>query len=112
MTLQDFVRDSLIQITTGVAEARGQNNRVSPYVSSNDKPSGAFYTTEGSVAFLVEFDVAVTVSEKKDGSGKAGISVASIFTAEGGGGLSVEQSRASRIQFRVPVVFGTLADKG
>jgi hypothetical protein len=112
MTLQDFVRDSLLQITAGVGEARKQNERISPFVCADNKSGGTFHTLDRSVAFMVEFDVAVTVAEKKDGSGKAGISVAHIFSAEGGGGLTAEQSRVSRIQFRVPVVYATMTDAG
>jgi hypothetical protein len=114
MTLKEFVRDSLIEITSGVAEASAQNDHIAPWVSRGGaaKSSETFDTLKGGggAAFLVEFDVAVTVSEKADAGGKASISVAQIFSAEGGGGASAEQSKVSRVQFRVPVIFTTLAD--
>ncbi len=51
----------------------------------------------------VEFDVAVTVTEKSGGGGKAGIKV---FSIELSGDISkgAEQSTASRVRFTIPFI--------
>jgi hypothetical protein len=109
MTLKEFVRDSLIEIADGVAEARAKNPKISPGVFTipGDKSNaGVTITTDKhGPAFLIDFDVAVTVSEKTDGGGKAAISVANILAIDGGRSSGLEQSKVSRIQFKVPMVF-------
>ena len=51
----------------------------------------------------VEFDVALTVSNTADASGKAGIKVFSVELG-GGGSIAHEQSTVSRVKFTVPIV--------
>jgi hypothetical protein len=103
MTLQDFVRDSLVQIVAGVAEAKAKDRRISPSISPTRTSAETFFTGAGDIVSFATFDVAVTVTEKKEGGGSAGISVASILKAEGGGSFASEYSSISRIQFRVPI---------
>ena len=111
MTLQDFVRDSLIQVTSGVDEARVKNRKIAPWVQAeSDKKCSGFTIHDGTPAFLVEFDVAVSVSTKKDGSGGASISIAHVFTAGGGAEASKEHSEVSRIRFSVPINFTNMAE--
>lgn len=111
MTLQEFVRDSLIQVTSGVDEARTQNRKIAPWVQvASDKKCGGFTIYDGTPAFLVEFDVAVSVSAKKDGGGGASISIAHVFTAGGGAESSKEHSEISRIRFSVPIHFTNMSE--
>lgn len=89
MDVKDFVSETLSQIVDGVIDAQhrliGKNAVVAPHYEHRQK---------------VSFDVAVTVVEGKETTGKAGISVWSI-----GGGLTgkseASSSTASRIQFEI-----------
>jgi hypothetical protein len=108
MTLKEFVRDSLIEITNGIAEARANKVQIPKDVFQipGDKSGPSGIVTNGvNSAFLIGFDVAVTVSDKTDAGGKAVISVAHIFSIEGGGNSGIEHSKVSRIQFKVPMIF-------
>jgi len=111
MTLQDFVRDSLLQISQGVAAARNQNIKIAPYATAAEsKKDATFVTLDGSIAFLVEFDVAVTISEKTGGGISGGISVAGVFKAQGQHDGGSEHSSISRLRFSVPIVFTGLSE--
>lgn len=110
MTVQEFVRDSLVQIASGVDEARDKNIKIAPYVQrANDKSCG-FLTVEAVPVFLIEFDLAVSISTKHDGGGGASISVAHIFTAGGGAEASKERSEVSRLRFSVPICFRNMKE--
>ncbi len=52
---------------------------------------------------LVQFDIAVTVSDKSAANADAGIKVVGIKLG-GDGSLSAEKSNVSRIQFVIPIV--------
>jgi hypothetical protein len=52
----------------------------------------------------VEFDIAVTVSKKGEGGGKAGIKIFSAMEVSGEGKKSHEESSVSRIKFTIPIV--------
>jgi hypothetical protein len=105
MRLQDFIRDSLLQISGGVQEARSKEEKIAPHIAANPPKDSAGLSADSSVIFLVDFDVAVTVSEKSADGLSGGISVASVFKVEGKGGTSSEQSSISRVRFSVPVIF-------
>lgn len=108
MTLKEFVRDSLIEINNGISEARANKVQIPKDVFQipGDKSGPSGIVTNGVYsAFLIGFDVAVTVSDKTDAGGKAAISVAHILSIEGGGSSGLEQSKVSRIQFKVPMLF-------
>ena len=108
MTLKEFVRDSLIEINNGISEARANKVQIPKDVFQipGDKSGPSGIVTNGvNSAFLIGFDVAVTVSDKSDAGGKAAISVAHILSIEGGGSSGLEQSKVSRIQFKVPMFF-------
>lgn len=105
MTLQEFVRDSLLQIKNGVDEAKQKNKDIGMEVEALGKQEASCMTADRRVGFLVDFDVAVTVSEKAGNEVGAGILVASLFNAGGKKTADSEQSSVSRIRFCVPVVF-------
>lgn len=117
MELKEFVKSSLTEVLQGVEEAKEElgtnasgSSKVSPTqtVIEQDKTYSAF--AEGkrddheiSPVFLINFDVAVTISATKSGKGGGGISVLGAKIG-GEGAISGEESRASRIRFSVPVV--------
>ena len=92
MTLQEFVKETLLNVVNGVADAKHSNPNVASPENSLPRES-----------FLIEFDVAVTVTEKSGLEGKGGISVLKVFNAGGTHSTASEQSSASRVKFSVPV---------
>jgi hypothetical protein len=52
----------------------------------------------------VEFDVAVTESDKTSAGGKAGIKVLSAVEIGGEGSKAWERSTVSRIKFSIPII--------
>jgi hypothetical protein len=111
MTLREFVADTLSQITAGVADARGENRQIAPPVFQHTG-SSAYSVMRGGVsnpgAFLVEFDVAVTISKKTDVDAGGGVSV-HIFEAGAKRKASAEHSTVSRMKFQVPVTYDDVA---
>jgi len=116
MELKDFVEQSLVQISHGIESAskalEHTNAHINPknvYVNSDNRQNYGRLVEKkeyNPVVELVEFDVAVHVSEGTETNAKIGISVGSIGL--GAGGKSQEANRSeSRIKFKVPVVFPT-----
>src|ERR1035438_5997101 len=101
MTLREFVADTLSQIVAGVADARGNSQQVAPPVAERTAGKG-YVVYRGGVsnpgAFLVAFDVAVTISKKTDVDAKGGIAV-HVFEAGAKRTSSAEHSTVSRIRF-------------
>jgi len=97
MNLKEFVRSSITQIIEGVSEAISESGSSGTAVVNPNRSHGAYTDPE-----CIEFDVAVTVADKTDVDGKAGISVIGIKV--GGGVESAFENKAvSRLSFRVPV---------
>jgi len=109
MEIQEFVRESLCQIIEGVHSANKSKSGIggAVFVTGGGKvPSNAIVTgTVGKVAFLVEFDIAVSVTDKAEASGKAGISVVHVFSAGGGKSTGTEKTSDTRIKFSVPITY-------
>ena len=105
MKLQEFIAESLQQIQAGVSAARKHSEGVSPKIGFDQDSPKAFRTDDGEAVFMVEFDVAVTVTEKAEGGTKGGISVAKILSADAHKATTSEQSSISRLKFSVPVMF-------
>ncbi len=105
MTLQEFITESLKQIQAGVTAARKASDGVWPKIGFDQDSPKAFRTDDGEAVFMVEFDVAVTVTERTEGGSKGGISIAKIFSADAHKATASEQSSISRLKFNVPVVF-------
>jgi hypothetical protein len=106
MTLEEFVSDTLIQIVSGVENARRKSLRVAPRVvhhTGHDTPV-IQADAKNPRAFLVDFDVAVTVSKTSDTEAKGGVSI-HVFEAGGHRSSSADQSTVSRIKFEVPVTY-------
>ena len=114
MELQQFITQSLVEISRGVIGAQDQLREsgamVNPAMSVVFPNSGGnSYESFGwaerdqaSPVFLVEFDVAVTAAEGTQTKGGIGV-VAGVF-ALGSQGQSHDQNTAvSRLQFKVPL---------
>jgi hypothetical protein len=101
MELQDFIRDTLLELLRGVDEAQK--------ILKNESPKGfinpVWKTTDKLYEHMqeVSFDIAVTVSDKKTGSAGGGIRVIAADLS-GKGSLAIENSTVSRIAFKVPIV--------
>ena len=109
MDLKDFVRDTLVQINAGVAEAQTQvsesvrgNSEVNPRFSKwKDGETLGFVDNETPI-FAVSFDVAVAVTEGSQASAGGGIKVVGINIGADGQ-VSGENASTSRVRFRVPI---------
>ena len=115
--LKDFVCEALVQIVTGVQEAREATKDTNAEIS----PTGLHFTPgEGSrvvykpgrgIVQTVEFDVAVTTTNAKSGSGsaeagaEAGIGVVTASVNLGMRGVvGKERAAANRVKFTVPIL--------
>ena len=111
MELREFIRDVLVQIAHGVKDADAEviaaGGVASPATRSgpvSEDRETHFATLEsGAPVFLVDFDVAVTVSETTDQGGKAGLRIASVFSGEFGGKSGESTATVSRVRFKVPI---------
>jgi hypothetical protein len=108
--LSEFVSQALSQIASGVSEAQSSvgklNGEVNPRVhttSESGSKLGLVHVDGGSMATIVQFDVALTVTQ---GTGtKGGIGVfAGVLTLGSAGESSAENSTVSRVKFAVPIV--------
>ena len=97
MKLQEFVKETLIQVIEGVRNAQGmlseKDGAINPRALSLSGP-----IHNGRELQHVDFDVAVTVIEESGVSGRI-----SVFGIGAKGGASEENSTVSRIKFKVPV---------
>ena len=104
MDLREFVKETLIQITMGVQDAITVHSDMDGALGVINPvwgPDASAISAEH--AQKVEFDVAVTVTDKMGGSGKASIKVLS-FELGAEGNKSIEHSTVSRVKFSVPIV--------
>lgn len=91
MDVKEFISEALTQIVDGVVDAQQQT-----------KEKNAVIVPCYKNLKTVTFDIAVTVIEGKETSGKAGISVWSIGAGVGGKTES-SSSTVSRIKFEIPL---------
>jgi hypothetical protein len=109
MDLEDFVATALTQIAKGIQRAQTDAADTGAWIN----PIGSHpYPALGpaievadkifSVIHNVEFDVALTATDKTEGGLKGGLK---IFAAElgAGGKIASEDSTVSRLQFKAPV---------
>lgn len=104
MELREFITQTLVQIQLGVQDAIAQQTASGASGAINPVfPSSWGTAVREEHVQKVEFDVAVTATDKSNGGGKAGIKV---FSIELGGEKSgsAEHSIASRVKFAIPVV--------
>lgn len=102
MELKDFISQTLVEIQGGVQDAI--NTTIA------NKTMGAINPVWGTSDDIhrrdlqtVDFDIAVTVSDKTTGEANAGIKVA-VFKIGGEASGSTKTSNVSRIQFSIPII--------
>jgi hypothetical protein len=105
LDLKDFVADALFQILEGVKEAASRQEVIGS-VSPGFKATGQDIDWEKYVR-NVDFDIAVTITNKKGGDVEAGGKVLSVLNLKAKGDVSREESRVNKIKFSVPVIYPT-----
>jgi hypothetical protein len=100
MELREFVTETLVQIQEGVQDAI---NRRRDTQGAAGVINPAFAEPSANDRQMVEFDVAVTVSDKHEGSAKGGLRVWSVELGAGGS-MAAERSTVSHVKFAVPVI--------
>jgi hypothetical protein len=104
VTLEDFVRDSLVQIVRGAKAAHeeigGHGGAVNPKPNQRIPEESGGYWSGSTPVYPVDFDVAVTASEESGAQGKVGV-VAGVLGLAGGISETDALSRVSRLKFRL-----------
>ena len=103
MNLKEFVSSSITEIVEGVADAIDKTKDLKrSFVNPTQRHASYSDATE------INFDVAVTVMSQTGSEGKARISV---FGAQLGGGVdsATENQEVSRLCFKVPVAWPSVA---
>lgn len=115
ITLKDFVKETLTQITDAIVEfsdeRRETGANANPPLSNSFAQSDAFSIgpkfdqdkQRFETVMPVHFDVAVTAQDTTAEGGKAGIQVLSFLKAEGGLEKETVSSSVSRVAFKVPL---------
>lgn len=111
MELSEFVNQSLTQIVKGVKEsqdeirAQGGYANSAIFTSASGKESATHFgsVSDGQNVLLVDFDVAITVSDASEGGIGGKLSVASLFKLEAGSKGTAASESTSRIRFKVPL---------
>ena len=111
MEINEFIQETITQIVEGVAKTNETFSTQGAYIASKDVHGGDIACRkEGNIVksvVLVDFDIAVTVSqkdEKNKGIG-ASLKVASFgFDADISKGASAENQQTSRVKFSLPLV--------
>lgn len=111
MELNEFVKETLTQIVKGVKESqneiRVQGGYANPavFTSARGKESATHFgsVSDGQNVLLVDFDVAITVSDSQEGGVGGKLSVTSIFKLEAGSKGTTASESTSRIRFKIPL---------
>jgi len=112
MELDEFVKNTMLQITKGVQAAQADEDvgqHISPKLrrGSNEGPE----TTQRLAVQAVDFDVAVTAATTKEGAAGGGIQVAGLSIG-GGGTVAAENQTISRIRFQVGLALPQIGTLG
>jgi hypothetical protein len=122
MELKEFVESTLLNIVEGVYSARtkvrqspaaGDGAEVSPYLISHEGGQIPLGNGNG-YAQLVDFDLALTVTEDKSAKGTSSskVTVLSLPVADAGVDESSGTQTVHRIRFKVPVALPRSRDSG
>jgi len=122
VSLDQFIEETLSAILRGVSNAQKldeaketapeDDTLVNPDImyGADSGPKGKNYATIGrNLVHMVDFDVAVTTSEKTAAEGKAGVFVA-VLGLGVKGEISEQGGVVSRIKFQVPIALPKTAD--
>ena len=108
--LQEFVRETLLEIINGVADAQSEelpnNAEVGPvfeHILQTKDGTISGINEKRSPIFEVDFDVSVTTSLSTETKGKMGVAV-HVISLGTQGATKKENAAVSRIRFRVPLV--------
>ena len=109
MNIQEFVKTSLVQVISGIAEAREAVAPNGALVGSDKaygwtKDAKIITDAHGRIISQVEFDIALTTADSKDTKGGIGVFLGSVGVGSQGASHG-ENTSHSRIKFSVPVVF-------
>ena len=110
MDLKQFICETLVQISEGIAAAQQQLHDAGSgaVVNTNmTKTEDGHLVTGGRrrpVEF-VDFDVAILANEGTETKAGIGLTVASLFKLDAGGKSIESAGRESRIKFRVPMSY-------
>jgi hypothetical protein len=106
MNLEDFIRDSLVQITRAVESARATCSGVAPDYVRRVPVGKSGLTGPGTTPIhVVEFDIAVTASRDAEVGGGAKGGIISVVSGSLDSKLSTSNESISRLKFTVPIVF-------
>src|ERR1700687_5749624 len=109
MDLREFVKETLAEIASGVKDAQDQSQEsgagVNPAgIAVDASPDGYLgQLPSGETVFVIDFDVAVTVSDSAQGGAGAKVQVLEMLSANVGGSLGASSQSTSRIKFKVPL---------
>ena len=113
--LKDFVADSLKQIIDGVLDAQEYAASKNSIVKTGDvrvaANSNLLLTGDGRIANLIEFDIAVSASERSQTQGGVGAALVTVLSASLKGETEVSNATVSRIKFGIPLVLPKQMDK-
>ena len=99
MDVEEFVKETLRQIASGVKSAQPHVDRLGGVVVPRVEGFGQLESAE-----FVEFDVAVTVSKSSEKGGKLEIAGFSFVKGGGGAGSQTAEQFTSRVRFKVPIL--------
>ena len=108
MDLREFVNQTLCQIVEGVGDTQSRCKElgavVNPHLNTSHEQAGkqGFLNASGSFSPVVQFDVALTVTEGGRTKGGTGV-FAGAVTLGSSGQLQTESSSVSRVKVSVPV---------
>lgn len=109
MDLKEFVKETLVQITSGVRDAQGEvrllGGIVNPATLTRTDGAGSYFSTIDDIhhVFLVDFDVAVSVTENTETNAGARLNVATFLTLGAGGQSANSTAATNRLTFKVPL---------
>jgi hypothetical protein len=109
MDLKEFVKETLVQITSGVRDAQGEvrslGGIVNPATLTRTDGAGSYFSTIDDVhhVFLVDFDVAISVTESAGTNAGAKLNVATFLTLGAGGQSANSSAATNRLTFKVPL---------
>jgi hypothetical protein len=104
MNLEDFIRDSLVQITKAVSDANAINPQIASHeVRLNHSTPSALKGPVGAPVHIVEFDIAVTASRDASVGGGLKGGIISVVSGSLDSKLATSNESVSRLKFSVPV---------
>ena len=109
MELQEFIKQSLVQIVNAIVETQREVSGTGASVNpsglrlQNEQVKGHSVTNDGNVTQHIEFDVAVTSIEGTGSKGGIGV-VAGIFALGTQGQSSESMQAVSRLKFTIPIL--------